>query len=52
MDCKLCIRLKCCPDKDNHPKNCVRFIEFTDGKRFEMVDKVMRHNKGVYIAPG
>jgi len=52
VDCKLCIRLKCCPDKDNHPINCVRFVDFKDGKRFRAVDKVMRHNKGVWIEPG
>jgi len=49
LDCKLCSRQKRCPDKDKPPKDCVRFVEFADSKRFEIVDRVMRQNRGVYV---
>jgi len=52
VGCKLCTRQKHCPDKEKPSKKCVRFIDFADSKRFEMVDKAMRQNKGVWIASG
>jgi len=52
VDCKLCTRQKRCPDKEKPPKNCIRFERLEDSKRFDAVDKAMRHNKGVWIAPG
>ena len=52
MDCNNCTRQKRCPDKDKHPKKCVKFVRFEDTKRFEAIDREMRSNKGVWIGSG
>jgi len=52
MDCKYCTRQKTCWQRDKPPKDCSRFLRFEDSRKFDVLDKAMRHNRGVWIALG
>lgn len=47
MNCKDCIRQKHCKDKIKPPALCRRFIDYSESKKFEAYDRMMRQNRGL-----
>lgn len=47
MNCKDCIHQKKCTKKDTPQKECLNFLRYSESKKFEAYDRMMKRNRGV-----